>query len=956
MALAAALFSAIAGAAPAVHFPVPGPEVTDLDLPVALHQAHRDSWVRYHAAFAGYDAFFGAGDVVVRFARRTDRTAEGHHGLPSLESAAVRLRFVGAESTVEPVADGALPGKGSYFLGLERGDWRASQPLYSAVRYRDAYPGVDFDFTEDAGRLAYQVSLDDGRKLPRVRLELTGQTDLRLENGELQIETSLGIATWSAPFAYWVTEDGREPVPVAYRLDKDGLVSFEVEGPLRANPLVIDPTLTFSTFLGGSGGEFINALAIASNGNIVVSGSTTSTDFPSSPNALQGALGGAEDAFLTVLTPDGSEIVSSTYLGGRGAEITNALTLLSNGAMAVCGPTLSIDYPLTGNALDSSLDGSSAIFVSVVSPSGNDLSFSTYLDGSSDDNCLAMATNAEDHLLISGGTASTDFPVTADAVSGVFQGGGTDGFLTAIDPAAPRIAHSTFLGGSGLEFDVFQFADPQVGAIGFVFGPFMTTDAAGDIYIGGTTGSPDFLTTPGAFSRTLQGPQSAFVARFDGADYSVKSSTLLGGGGSEWVTSLAVTSDGRVVVGGITSSPEFPVAGAAIQAAYGGQTDAFVTILDGNLGTAEYSSFIGGSSFEALFVDLDAADRVLIGGVTGSGNLPTTSDASQPTFGGAIDTYYLELDPATGSRDFATYIGGPQQDTLSRPVPTPDGGVVIYGGTSSPTFVTTPGVWGEAFFGGESDAALVKFGGQTPAATILHGGSFLAGLAPNTWTSVFLTDPVDASTRLWGGSDFVDGQLPTDLDGFRVTFNGTPGFVSFISPTQFNVLTPVSGVAGQVRIEIASDAGPIGSLSGTAAEFAPGFFMFSPEGRRYVAAVHTDGAFVGPADLFGGAVQMRPAAPGDAIQVFAAGFGPTVGGIPEGQILVFDLARDQLANEVQFVIGGVTVTPSFGGLVAAGLYQFNLTIPQLGDGDHEIEATVGGFTTQPGAYLNVARQ
>ena len=125
--------------------------------------------------------------------------------------------------------------------------------------------------------------------------------------------------------------------------------------------------------------------------------------------------------------------------------------------------------------------------------------------------------------------------------------------------------------------------------------------------------------------------------------------------------------------------------------------------------------------------------------------------------------------------------------------------------------------------------------------------------------------------------------------------------------------------------------------------------------QRYVAAVHADGAFVGPANLFGRAVALRPAAPGDTIQLFGAGFGATAGGVPEGEILTFDFARDQLASEVQFETGGVTVPPSFAGLVAAGLYQFNVTIPRLDDGDHAIRATVGGFSTQTGAFVNVER-
>ena len=170
----------------------------------------------------------------------------------------------------------------------------------------------------------------------------------------------------------------------------------------------------------------------------------------------------------------------------------------------------------------------------------------------------------------------------------------------------------------------------------------------------------------------------------------------------------------------------------------------------------------------------------------------------------------------------------------------------------------------------------------------------------------------------------------------------------------FNVLSPVMGVAGPVEVRVATPGGPIDTFTVTADEFAPGFFMFNPQGRKYVAAVHLDGFFAGPGDLFGGAVPTRPAAPGDTIQVFATGFGQTAGGIAEGEILVFDLQRDRLANAAVFQIGGAQVIPSFAGLVGAGLYQFNLPIPSLPAGDHGISASGGGVSTQPGAFLAVA--
>ena len=391
---------------------------------------------------------------------------------------------------------------------------------------------------------------------------------------------------------------------------------------------------------------------------------------------------------------------------------------------------------------------------------------------------------------------------------------------------------------------------------------------------------------------------------------------------------------------------------SALQSTFsGGQSDAFLTVLDNDLQSVEYATYIGGGGFDAFFADVAGENRIHVGGMTSSRNLQSSPGALQPAFGGVIDSYFLTFNSSTASVEYSTYMGGAGEDLLNRPMTTSGGGVLLFG--SSEGFETTGGVIGENYGGGPSDGAIIKFADGMPPAILLHGGSFLPRLAANTWVSVFLTDPVDAATRLWGGSDFAGNRLPEALDGFSVSFNGRPGYVSFISPTQFNVLSPLMG-AGPVEVRVSTPEGPIESFTMTAEEFAPGFFMFDPQERKYVAAIHLDGVFVGPEDLFGGAVPARPAAPGDTIQVFAGGFGQTAGGIPEGEILVFDLERDRLANEVVFQIGDTQVSPSFAGLVSAGVYQFNVPIPPLAAGDHGFSASIGGSSTQPGASLAVA--
>ena len=921
---------------------------------------------RYRARFPNYDVFLDSSAISVRLSEPAIRSLRGLNRPASTNTATLKLSFHGTDKASVPVGNAKLPGKAHYFIGDDPKKWIRGVPLYGSVLYPDVYPGVDFIFQNNNGRLGYRIELDHGDAVHEIALQLSGHDGIGLNaHGEIEVSTAAGLATWTAPKAFWETARGLIRAEATYAIRDDGSVGFEIEGPIRPDPLIIDPDLVFSTFLGGSLGEFINGLALAENGNIVVTGATNSLNFPRSVNAAQSDNAGFLDIFVTMLRPDASEIVFSTYLGGQSLDAPNGIVIMADGSISICGFTGSTDFPTSSNAIQANNNGPPDAFVSQLSESGDTLRYSSYFGGSSDDNCTSMAADRRNRLVIAGYTASTNLPITPDSMSTQHQGGrrtervfdvlGYDGFLSVLRLGQPGIEYSTFVGGSGSELQVVQFVGLDVEGLAFEMGPWLTIDDEGGVYLAGATASADFLTTPGSFMQSLRGSTSAFIIKLAADDYSLAASTLLGGDTVDGALSIAISRDGKVVVGGITSSSDFPVSSSAFQPGFGGgPSDGFLVVLDNNLQALEYGTHIGGRGFDAFFANVAAENRIHIGGVTSSSDLPSSTDALQPGFAGVTDTYFLTFHLSTNTVEFSTYIGGSGQEVLSRPMTASDGGVLLFGGSSSPGFVTTSGVIGETYGGGESDGAIVKFAGSMAPAVLLHGGSFLPRFAPNTWVSVFLTDPVDAATRIWGGSDFVNNRLPEDLDGFSVSFNGRPGYVSFISPTQFNVLSPVMGVAGPVEVRVASSGGPIDTFTMTADEFAPGFFMFNPQGRKYVAAVHLDGFFVGPADLFGGAVPTRPAAPGDTIQVFAAGFGQTAGGISEGEILVFDLQRDRLSNEVVFQIGGSQVIPSFAGLVGAGLYQFNLPIPPLPAGDHGISASVRGVSTQPGASLAVA--
>ena len=377
-------------------------------------------------------------------------------------------------------------GKAHYFIGDDPKKWIKGLPLYGSVLYPDVYPGVDFIFQNNNGRLGYRIELDHGDAVHEIALRFSGHDAIRLNaQGEIEISTAVGRATWTAPNAFWETAQGLIRADASYAIRNDGSVGFEIEGPIRPDPLIIDPDLVFSTFIGGLLGDFINGLALAENGNIVVTGATNSLDFPRSANAAQSNNAGFLDIFVTMLRPDASEIVFSTYLGGQSLDAPNGIVIMADGSISICGFTGSLHFPTSLNAIPADNNVLPDAFVSQLSESGDTLRFSSYIGGSSDDNCTSMVVDGQNRVLITGYTASTDFPITPSAMSTEHQGGlflgflEYDGFFSVLQLDQPGIAYSTFVGGSGSELQVVQFVGPEVEGLAFELGPWLTTDDEG---------------------------------------------------------------------------------------------------------------------------------------------------------------------------------------------------------------------------------------------------------------------------------------------------------------------------------------------------------------------------------------------------------------------------------------------------------------------------------------------
>jgi hypothetical protein len=343
----------------------------------------------------------------------------------------------------------------------------------------------------------------------------------------------------------------------------------------------INPTgsaLVYSTYVGGSGQDDGNGIAVDSSGNAYITGYTISTNFPTTPGAFQTACGSCYfengtwigTAFVTEISPTGSALAYSTYLGGSGANNGIGIAVESSGNAYVSGSTNSSDFPTTPGAFQTTFEGSYKAFVTKINATGSALIYSTYLGGSSYDGGSGIAVDGEGNSYVTGYTESTDFPVTPGAFQTTFKGS-ADAFVTKFNPSGSALVYSTYIGGSG----------------DLNFGSSIAVDGTGKAYVTGQTTSTNFPITPGAFQTGCAGVKVcnggfAFVTEINPTGSTLVYSTYFGGTSPECNCSaynngsgIAVDSSGSIYVTGYTVTTNLPTMNA-LQGALAGSWDAFV--------------------------------------------------------------------------------------------------------------------------------------------------------------------------------------------------------------------------------------------------------------------------------------------------------------------------------------------------------------------------------------------
>ena len=510
-------------------------------------------------------------------------------------------------------------------------------------------------------------------------------------------------------------------------------------------PWAAEADLIWSTFLGGSGADYGYDIATDPSGRIWLTGFTESVDFPATSGAFD-TTAGDRDAFVASLDPTGSELLLATFLGGESWEEGFGLALDNAGSAYVTGYTQSADFPVTAGAVDSAVGGITDAFVVKLTPGGEGLCYATLLGGSEDEQGYAIAVDDSGRASVIGITDSDDFPTTPGAFQQTYNGQ-LDAFVVRLDQTGTALEYATFLGGNKSDY-----------------GWDVVLNGSDSVCVAGYTYSSDFPTTAGAFDTTFGGPTDVFVARLDLAGGDLFFSTFLGGSFYDAARSIATDAEGHVYVTGYTKSLDFPITPGSLDTTISiFDTDGFVTKFSPDGSALSYSTYLGGDKDDSGYgIILDVSGRACVIGFTESEDFPTTCAAFDETFNGERDIFLTVLNPSGSALDYATFLGGSEDDYGWNLILDGSDEICLVGYTRSADFPVTGGAFQDSLSGGEDVIVARLFPGATP----VESETIVASLPEGCALGQNYPNPFNATTC-------IDYQTPpgghTTLEIFNVS-------------------------------------------------------------------------------------------------------------------------------------------------------------------------------------------
>ncbi|MFX0204651.1 MAG: SBBP repeat-containing protein [Candidatus Hodarchaeota archaeon] len=541
-------------------------------------------------------------------------------------------------------------------------------PSWDEVWYYDLYPQIDLRYYMTTEGLKYEFIVRPGGNPAQIIMKVNGMVILEVQPQTVTMRTSNAVQ--SVVFQdrqLCVFQADKTPITAQF-IPKNPLsqsYGFNLGNYDPNQLLIIDPLWKhFITYLGGSGSDYANAIAIDNNGNSYITGTTTSSNFPTH-NAYNNTFSGETDAFVTVLNATGTGFMYSTYLGGSHFDNGKAIALDTDGNCYITGVTSSDNFP-TYNAINDTRLGGTVAFVTKLNTTGN-IVFSTYWGGSWADEGWGIAVDTDGNCYITGLTYSPDFP-TVNAFNDTLSAD-SDVYVTKLNATGTGLVYSTYLGGNDYEW---------------AYG--ITVDINDNCYITGKTESSDFPTANAYQSLGGGLNPDSFVTKLNATGTGLVFSTYLGGSEYEEGYGIALNSDENCYVTGFTSSTDFPTLNA-YNDTYNGGGDVYVTKFN-MTGNVVFSTFLGGSGFEYdSKIVVDSAGNSYITGYTRSDDFPTYK-AYQSNRTGSDEVFLTKMNATGTGLMFSTYLGGSNDDEGNGIAIDTTGNVFIAGTTDSSNFPT----------------------------------------------------------------------------------------------------------------------------------------------------------------------------------------------------------------------------------------------------------------------------
>jgi hypothetical protein len=758
----------------------------------------------------------------------------------SATAAILRTKLVGANRATVLTAQDELAGKSNYLKGKNPENWRTNIPTYRRVTERGAYPGVDLVYYGTQGQLEYDFVISPDADPGVIRFAVEGADTLRTNTeGDLIVSIAGGELRFHKPFAYQEDRGDRTVVAANYVLEGNDTVAFKLGNYDQRRALVIDPILSYSTYLGGSNIDGANGIAVAPDNTAFIAGGTFSTDFPTAgTHPLQPNHGGSDDfskdAFVAKLSADGTTVLYATYLGGTSSDEAHGIAVDNFGDAYVTGTTISTDFPVTAGAFETICGGDGACgatwnpqglivsngFLSKLNPAGSALIYSEYIGVYENVECFAVAVDSDQNAYITGQTSDNftptvpivspnvpppPFPITASAFLTAYGGGASDGFVMKISASGVSLLYSSYLGGSN------EDSGRAIAVANHL------------AYVSGLTYSPN-LPLAGALQAANGGAGDAFVSKINtnlAGPGSLVFSTYLGGIGLDQGNGIAVDSVGDTYVTGGTNSAGLST-GGVLQTAMAGQGDAFVAKYSTSLPAPGlvYFTYLGGTKADTgAGIAVDSAGNTYVAGSTVSTDFATTTDAFQKTYGGGnADAFIAKLDADGATLLYASYLGGTNTESgngiaIDANVPP---GAYVAGQTCSQDFpLSNPA---QANSGGNCDAFVSKIGvlegiAINPTGLVFAPQTLGTKSQTQTITLVSGVSPVNITSVSLAGPNSGDFAIESNTCGAMLAANSQCTIsVSFTPGAEGNRTASISivdNVAGQPAQSL------VASLSGS---------------------------------------------------------------------------------------------------------------------------------------------